>query len=104
MDIFPSQYPEASLLAPYSLQKLSKEHLGTYSSLSRTGVHLEGLPSVAQSCCDVNDDPAVVLGRDRRCRIRREWHEGHRGAWQAWRGGQLWAQPSLCCQHSTQPH
>lgn len=79
-DIFPSQYPAASLLAPHSLQKLSKEHLGTYSSLSRTSVHLEGLPSVAQSCCDVNDDPTVVLGREKRCRIRREGHEGLIGA------------------------
>jgi len=49
----------------------SKERLGTYGSLSSTSMHLEGLPSVAQGCRDVNDDPTVVLGKERRRGIRR---------------------------------
>lgn len=35
-------------------------------------MHLEGLPSVAQGCCDVNDDPAMVLGKERRCSVRQQ--------------------------------
>lgn len=64
------QEEPASLLAPHSSQSPSKELLGTYGSLSSTSMHLEGLPSVVQGCRDVNDDPTVVLGKERRCDIR----------------------------------
>lgn len=70
----------ASLLASHSSQSASKKRLGTYSSLSSTSMHLEGLPSVAQGCRDVNNDPTMVLGKERRHGIRREQHKGsHRG-------------------------
>lgn len=43
-------------------------------------MHLEGLPSVAQGCRDVNNDPTMILGKERRHGIRREQHKrSHRG-------------------------
>lgn len=39
-------------------------------------MHLEGLPSVAQGCRDVNDDPTVVLGKERRHGIRQGAAQG----------------------------
>lgn len=39
-------------------------------------MHLEGLPSVAQGCSDVNNDPTVVLGRKGDVALDREQHKG----------------------------
>lgn len=55
---------------PHTAQSSSKECLDTYGSLSSTSMHLQGLPSVAQCCRDVDNDSTMVLRKERRCSVR----------------------------------